>query len=442
MNIYTERARNYRAQYEFENPYESYDENDYENDIENYYAEDTDPPVLGASNLDPGKKNFINDIADDVVRACSGTPILPSIKMAQCILESSWGQSRHADPSINNYFGIKAGTAWRGRVVSSTTTEYVRGRRTTVRGTGQIYNSRQEAIRAGADPQSLFRVYNTPEASLRDHTTFITQNARYQPVLRATTYEAQAHALQDNGYATDPEYAQKLIGLIQRHRLYLLDDQSNNWGEDYQESYYDEDFQENQPQITLDAVRRAMQRKYYHVYTRPLELNIVGIRTNDNEANTFNDTLFLFWNENGQTHTRQYRITTDPGIETRQNPDDYNDKKTGVAILAEGQYLASYSLGLHKKKEALVQSAPVTVIRDNDRNAILNFGGKRERGMFGINIHRAGENSSIVDNWSAGCQVFKRSADIEEFLTICKRSKKAGFSSFTYTLINETDLRD
>lgn len=63
-----------------------------------------------------------------------------------------------------------------------------------------------------------------------------------------------------------------------------------------------------------------------------------------------------------------------------------------------------------------------------------------QEGIFGINIHKAGVDSTFVENWSEGCQVFKRSKDFDEFMAIVRKSKAVHGNSFTYTLINSNDL--
>jgi hypothetical protein len=61
-------------------------------------------------------------------------------------------------------------------------------------------------------------------------------------------------------------------------------------------------------------------------------------------------------------------------------------------------------------------------------------------GMYGINIHKAGSDSTQVDRWSAGCQVFSRSADFAEFMSICYAAKNKWGNSFSYTLIDEPEF--
>jgi hypothetical protein len=65
---------------------------------------------------------------------------------------------------------------------------------------------------------------------------------------------------------------------------------------------------------------------------------------------------------------------------------------------------------------------------------------KIQEGIFGINIHKAGKDSTYVENWSEGCQVFKREADFNEFMTICKKAATVWGASFTYTLIESKDI--
>jgi hypothetical protein len=65
---------------------------------------------------------------------------------------------------------------------------------------------------------------------------------------------------------------------------------------------------------------------------------------------------------------------------------------------------------------------------------------KIESGVFGINIHKAGEDSAIIGDWSHGCQVFKRVKDFNALMTIAKKAKTLQGDSFTYTLIESKDI--
>jgi len=102
--------------------------------------------------------------------------------------------------------------------------------------------------------------------------------------------------------------------------------------------------------------------------------------------------------------------------------------------------LKAYGIGFHQGKyEALVQIRPVKVWRDADKDMEFDET-KIDEGLFGINIHKAGADSTYVENWSEGCQVFKTLADFDEFMTIMRKARDAGFTQFTYTLINSKDI--
>ena len=114
----------------------------------------------------------------------------------------------------------------------------------------------------------------------------------------------------------------------------------------------------------------------------------------------------------------------------------------GTAILKEGQYRGAYQIGLHKGKyKALVQRKVLPVYRDGNKNLVYDFFPHSiDKGIFGINIHKAGDNSTLIDGWSYGCQVFAKSIDFNAFMRLVERSASIYGNSFTYTLINEEDL--
>lgn len=184
-----------------------------------------------------------------------------------------------------------------------------------------------------------------------------------------------------------------------------------------------------------------MKSKQYRVYLndkQPYNLNIIGVRSVNSVPNQFDDWMFVFWRYHGEDVLKQYRITTDPGLYYLKNPMNVN----GTAILPPGQYANCFKIGLHNGKyEALVQAKPITVIRDFNRDGKLDFdSARKDTGMFGINIHRAGEDSQTVDRWSAGCQVFQRMDEFEEFMEDCRKARDIWGNSFTYTLLEEADF--
>jgi hypothetical protein len=169
-------------------------------------------------------------------------------------------------------------------------------------------------------------------------------------------------------------------------------------------------------------------------------LNIVGIRnssTGQKVTNVFDDHITLSYTVGGETKFHCWPATTDPGTKGVMQ---YGNK-AGVARLVEGQYIDSHIMRLHAGKyEALGQNKPVKVFRDPNKDMMYDEKSIQE-GLFGINIHKAGADSTFVENWSEGCQVFKRAADFEEFMAICRKAKTANGNKFTYTLIESNDIK-
>ena len=145
--------------------------------------------------------NFIEEVKRNIP---SNTKILPSVIVAQAILESARGTSELARKA-NNLFGIKGN--YNGQSYTVKTKEYLNGKWTTV--------------------NAAFKKYPSYRESIIDHGNFFTstpwRTQNYQRVLNAKDYKTQAKALQACGYATDPAYASKLINLIETNNLSSLD---------------------------------------------------------------------------------------------------------------------------------------------------------------------------------------------------------------------------
>jgi hypothetical protein len=193
---------------------------------------------------------------------------------------------------------------------------------------------------------------------------------------------------------------------------------------------------------SVDYVKQVLESKGYAFFTNGVyNLNIIGIRNPNLVANSFDDTMVVIYKIGGEWITKVYPITTDAGTYWLKN----TLSNKGTAILVPNQYRGVYSIDLHNNKYlALCQrNGKVEVYRDNDKDLILDMDStKIEKGMFGINIHRSNpfSESLKVDKFSAGCQVFKRVKDFNEFMKICQKSKALWGNSFTYTLIKESDL--
>lgn len=188
--------------------------------------------------------------------------------------------------------------------------------------------------------------------------------------------------------------------------------------------------------------QKLFNEKGYAFFTNgDYNLNIIGVRANIGKTvtNKFDDVLIVDYSNDKGHHRDIFAITTDPGIYYMQNP--MNSK--GTAILVPAQYRGCYKIGTHKGYTALVQAKSVKVYRDNNKDKQYDMlPSSAESGLFSINIHRASTSgeSTQVDKWSAGCQVFASAYDFNNFMTTCKLAKNKWGNSFTYTLIEETDL--
>ena len=133
--------------------------------------------------------------------------ILPSVTIAQAILESNWGKSSLAREA-KNLFGIKASKDWTGQVYKKQTKEQ--------KATGEVYTITAD-----------FRKYGSYLESIKDHDKFFVstpwRRENYRKVLEAKNYKTQALALRECGYATDLNYGHKLIQLIERLGLQQYD---------------------------------------------------------------------------------------------------------------------------------------------------------------------------------------------------------------------------
>jgi len=193
---------------------------------------------------------------------------------------------------------------------------------------------------------------------------------------------------------------------------------------------------------TREQIEAAVKSKGYVWFegAKDYDLNIVGVRnsaTGNKVTNVFDDVMTVSYKVGGNWVIKQWACTTDPG--TKGVKEFHN--AAGVARLVEGQYRGSHTLGLHQGKyEALKQAKPVKVYRDANKDMTYDET-KIQEGIFGINIHKAGVDSTYVENWSEGCQVFKKAADFEAFMVIAREAAKIHGPSFTYTLIESADIK-
>jgi len=200
---------------------------------------------------------------------------------------------------------------------------------------------------------------------------------------------------------------------------------------------------------TREQIEAAVKSKGYVWFddaaNKGYDVNIVGVRnssTGTKVTNVFDDNITLsFKDEKGAWQFYSWMNTTDPGKKSM-----LEWKKMGItggcARLVTGQYRSTWKIDKHQGKyEALCQrNGKVKVYRDEDLDLEYNEN-KITEGIYGINIHKAGQDSTWVNDWSAGCNVFKRVKDFDEFMKICKKAAKIHGNSFTYTLIESSDIK-
>ena len=178
-----------------------------ENNIEESNLDTTNKKVYSNIYIDSENMTFIENISEGAISNYNKYGILPSITMAQAILESGWGNSELA-VIHNNLFGIKADLRWNGAVATIVTSEN--------------YNDYTVAN---------FRKYDSINESIEDHGKFLYENSRYAEygLFDGKDYKAQAQALEDAGYSTvknengESIYADKLISLIEKYSLMQYD---------------------------------------------------------------------------------------------------------------------------------------------------------------------------------------------------------------------------
>ncbi|AHF03666.1 flagellar rod assembly protein FlgJ [Marichromatium purpuratum 984] len=142
-------------------------------------------------------QEFLDYLAPHAEQAAARLGVDPHVLLAQSALETGWGKHvpRHADGSSSfNLFGIKANRAWQGERVSVGTLEYRDG------------VARRE--------QARFRAYPSPAGSFEDYVDFLQRNPRYGDALTKVDSPREfVRGLQRAGYATDPRYAEKILGI-------------------------------------------------------------------------------------------------------------------------------------------------------------------------------------------------------------------------------------
>lgn len=170
------------------------------------------------------QKNFIKKVGALASADMKKSGVLASLTVAQAILESAWGKSELATVG-NALFGIKATKSWKGKVYCKDTKECYDG------------------VNLVDVKNAAFRAYDSWEESVEDHSAFLKANKRYKEVIGETDYKKACEAIKAAGYATDPDYVEKLVKLIEDYELTEFDGAT----------------------VNQEAEKEAANKKYYRV---------------------------------------------------------------------------------------------------------------------------------------------------------------------------------
>lgn len=192
------------------------------------------PTNLSTTESSPLADEYIRAYEHLAVAEMERTAIPASITLAQGMLESGYGTSSLA-VNANNHFGIKCHKGWTGETY--------------------IHRSKESTHGSNIARNSCFRSYATVERSYADHSDFLASRSNYSALFLANTvdYKVWAQGLVEGGYATDPNYASKLIKTIEVYQLNKYDVYANTV-KAFNNSTIEQEYQEDIP-----ALKRRIQ---------------------------------------------------------------------------------------------------------------------------------------------------------------------------------------
>ena len=180
----------------------------------------------------------------------------------------------------------------------------------------------------------------------------------------------------------------------------------------------------------LKRLKGFLQRRGFELYTKPMQLNIVGLRNKDKSKS---DELHVFYKINARNwNYHVYELISDTAKVWKGKP-----SKTPVLLL-EGQYKEAYRIGKRDgKTDALLQVKPVEVVHNYDRDALFNNTTTGEQ-VSGIDIicSTYTNDTLTISKAEEGCQVILGKENFDELMKLCAMQSQLYGNSFTYTLID------
>lgn len=172
----------------------------------------------------------------------------------------------------------------------------------------------------------------------------------------------------------------------------------------------------------------------------PKDYYIVGIRSNEDETDKFDDKFYIFRDKDFVTMTTG---TTNPGKPILAGGFLKYNKEGAAVVKSDSWYYNIWTYGMHLgKMPALLQTGgPITVFRDGDKDGKAEEEGKAQSGYFGINFHAATWDANFkgiqenIGGWSAGCQVVNDKQKHLQIINMLKKQPKV-----SYVLLKEWDV--
>ena len=222
---------------------------------------------------------------------------------------------------------------------------------------------------------------------------------------------------------------------------------------------------ENEVHPDILSILGVMAEKKYRIYSRPFELNTIGVRyqyQGQEYSNKFVDRLYGIWKDDrGQWNVKWWKMSTMAGSITKIDdkdvqkgfPSEFLNKKVslkkwcsyfrkeGLGILVPAQYINIYSVGTFLGDFALKANGKQLVYRDKDFDSnIITYSTQAKEEFVGMHLHKGFPSGYLVNNFSEGCQVLSSKNDLDSYAKLANKHVQMYENALTYTLITSRDI--